>query len=300
MILSDKITSNSQWIGSFLSHLEAEKHLADSTLRAYRVDLNHYIKWLGEKYIIQMSTKTVMQFLDYVELRHAKPTLLRRLAALRTFYNWLHDREDLTMWFRANEIVNPMTPIKTPRYRRVAPKVMSRAEIQRLLEIPDDRKFLGARDRALMVLIYYCGIAVNELLAMDRGDMNFDRTQLVVKKKGRPDRLVPVGFYARDALTRYLQVLGTHPIMSRNTPGVLCPLFVNKAGNRLSTRSFRRKMGVCLKAANLNPKYTPHSLRHSFTAHQLEAGVPIEDVQAALGHRSVTTTKLYKPKASVI
>ena len=150
---------------------------------------------------------------------------------------------------------------------------------------------MGLRDRAILETMYSAGLRVSEVVGLDDGDLDFDAGVLRVRGKGRRERLTPVGSYALRALRRWLPVRKLHARTTWPGPGV--PVFVNKFGRRLTTRSVARMLEKYLKLTGLDSRTTPHSLRHSFATHLLDRGADIRSVQELLGHKSLVTTQIY-------
>ncbi len=159
-----------------------------------------------------------------------------------------------------------------------------------MFAVPPADKPLGLRDRAILETMYSAGLRVSEVVGLSDGDLDFQADIVRVRGKGRRERLAPIGSYATRALKRRLKV--RH--VDRTEPdGPETPVFVNKFGGRLSTRSVGRMLEKYLKLAGLDDRTTPHSLRHSFATHLLDRGADIRSVQELLGHKSLVTTQIY-------
>ena len=157
----------------------------------------------------------------------------------------------------------------------------------------DDRNLLGARDRAILETLYSTGIRVSELVGINRGDVDDSGQALIVRGKGRRERIVPLGSHALAALSHYARMLDDHQRQAGVATDSDSPLFINKHGTRLSTRSVRRKVSKYLAQAGLDPAISPHTLRHSFATHLLDNGADLRSVQELLGHQSLSTTQVY-------
>ena len=149
---------------------------------------------------------------------------------------------------------------------------------------------MGLRDRAILETMYSAGLRVSEAMGIDDGDLDFSLGIVCVRGKGKRERLAPLGSYAIRALRRWLKVRHLAP---SEPSGIKAPVFVNKFGKRLSTRSVSRLLEKHLKVAQLDQRTTPHSLRHSFATHLLDRGADIRSVQELLGHKSLVTTQIY-------
>ncbi len=182
-----------------------------------------------------------------------------------------------------------------PRQASRLPKAISIEQVEKLLAAPGDSEVLGRRDRAMLETLYSTGIRVSELVGLAFEDLDLAGEALRVKGKGKKERIVPLGSHAIGAVQRYLDMLKADPKfgpMAREG-GVRLPLFVNKHGGRLSSRSVRRKLDKYLISAGLDPDISPHTLRHSFATHLLKNGADLRSVQELLGHQSLSTTQVY-------
>jgi integrase/recombinase XerC len=167
---------------------------------------------------------------------------------------------------------------------------LSTQEIRQLLLAPPSGDYLGLRDRAILETIYSAGLRVSETVGLNDEDLDLADALLRIRGKGRRERLAPIGSYAQRALRHWLKVRRLSP---RQPSGPTAPVFVNKFGNRLTTRSVARMLEKHLLAAGLDRRTSPHSLRHSFATHLLNHGADIRSVQELLGHKSLGTTQIY-------
>lgn len=237
--------------------------------------------------ILTMGADRIREFLAHLADQNYSPaTMARKIATLRSFYKWAEKRGVAP--------TNPMSLIRTPRQSKRLPKAISLEEVERLLSAPDDRDTLGARDRCMLETLYSTGIRVSELVDLNVGDIDEENEALLVRGKGKKERLVPLGSHALAALTRYKQAVLNDPRFRRvwESPGAR-PLMVNKHGGRISARSVRRKLDKYLKQVGLDPTVSPHTLRHSFATHLLDNGADLRSVQELLGHQSASTTQVY-------
>ncbi len=276
-------------IDRFLQYLRVERNASDLTIKSYREDLTALCDYLGEAAggaPPEPGAVSVLDLRGYVaalsEAGYASSTVARRLASLRSFFKF-GQREG---W----AATNPAKPLRNPRKSRNLPHFLSAEEVGRLLAAPPAGGRQGLRDRAILETMYSAGLRVSELVGIDDGDMDFDTGVLRVRGKGRRERLAPIGSYAAEAMNRWLAVRRLHP---HEPAGPDAPLFVNKFGRRLTTRSVARMLEKYLKQAGLDTRTTPHSLRHSFATHLLDRGADIRSVQELLGHKSLITTQIY-------
>lgn len=319
-------------IEAFLHYLIDERHFSPYTSRCYGVDLRQFVDHLAEELNITPNTQhegemfarhrkatthsngslpvpngevvgkvgpvTVTQiifdanvdvirnFLTRLDEHHYSPaTMARKIATLRSFYRWMEK-----VGLIKN---NPMVLIRTPRQNKRLPKAIGVEQVERLLAAPDDSDLLGARDRAILETLYSTGIRVSELVGINRGDIDESSEALIVRGKGRKERIVPLGSHALTALRHYIHMLDAPQHRAGLNPDPDSPLFINKHGTRLSTRSVRRKVSKYLVTAGLDPDISPHTLRHSFATHLLDNGADLRSVQELLGHQSLSTTQVY-------
>jgi len=276
-------------IARFLQYLRVERNASPYTTKSYREDLVALAEYLSEAYggnCPQPAAITVLDLRGYVAALHesgyAKTTIARRLASLRSFFRFGR-REG---WSETN----PAKPLRNPRKGRALPHFLSAEDIGRLLEAPPSNDPMGLRDRAILETMYSAGLRVSEVVGLNEGDLDFAAGVVRVRGKGRRERLSPVGSYAVRALRRWLAVRKLHP---RQPGGPEAPVFLNKFGRRLTTRSVARMLEKHLKLTGLDARTTPHSLRHSFATHLLDRGADIRSVQELLGHKSLVTTQIY-------
>jgi integrase/recombinase XerC len=228
-----------------------------------------------------------LSFLD--NFGYSPATTARKIATLRSFYKWMHRRGLIE--------TNPMLLIRTPKQTKRLPKAISVEHVEKLLSMPDSRETLGARDRAILETLYSTGVRVSELVELNRVDLDQAEQTLRIRGKGKKERIVPLGSHALAAIRNYLSLLESDVRFTaqraRWNAEPTSPLFVNKSGGRLSSRSVRRKLDKYLAGAGLDPTISPHTLRHSFATHLLDNGADLRSVQELLGHQSLSTTQIY-------
>lgn len=264
--------------------MTAERGASPLTLKSYREDLlqlEEFLRSAGCRTPADASSSILRRFQAGLGAAgYAPATVARKLASMRSFYAF-GQREG---WIRAN----PAKPLRSPRRPRKLPKFLTGEEIARLLSAPDPAAAGGLRDRAILELMYSSGVRVRELVGLDDGDLDLANGTIRVRGKGRRERLGIVGTHARTAIRQWL---ATRP---RSTvPGRSRPLFTNRLGGRLSVRGIARLLEKHLATAGLARRASPHTLRHSFATHLLDAGADIRSVQELLGHKSLVTTQIY-------
>jgi integrase/recombinase XerC len=284
-----------QLIEQFLEHLRYERNVSAHTLRNYRIDLEQFLAHLtGPESTKKRATPSVEQ-IDHLTIREwlaslhtaqkSKSSIARKLAALRTFFQFLV-REGLLE-------LNPAKLVSTPRQEKKLPNHLSVEEAVRFIESPDTETDLGKRDRAMLELMYATGVRVAELTTMNLGDIDF-RSQLIrVTGKRRKQRIVPFGDPAGEALRSYLKIrekfLLNSPVSMRDEEA----LFLNYQGTRITTRSVGRMVDKYIRLCAGIHNISPHALRHSFATHLLDSGADLRDIQELLGHARLSTTQVY-------
>jgi integrase/recombinase XerC len=276
-------------IARYLQYLTVERNASAYTIKSYREDLTSLAEYLTEASggnCPAPEAVTVLDLRGYVAALHeagyAKASISRRLASMRSFFKF-GQREG---WTKAN----PAKPLRNPRKGRSLPHFLTADEIGRLLSAPPANTSMGLRDRAILETMYSAGLRVSEAVGLIRGDLDLDDGILRVRGKGRKERLAPVGSYATTAIQKWLAKARPNP---REPGGAATPVFLNKFGRRLTTRSVARMLEKYLQLTHLDTQTTPHSLRHSFATHLLDRGADIRSVQELLGHKSLVTTQIY-------
>ncbi len=273
----------------FLRYLATERNASDLTIKAYREDLFGLMEWLehgGDAVpaVDELTPQTLRQYQAALqEAGYARTTISRKLASLRSFYRFAQ-RQGLAK-------TNPAKPLRNPRRQRKLPHVLSTEEVGRLLAAPAADSVAGLRDRAILETMYSAGLRVSEVVGLSEGDLDFDEQITRVRGKGRKERISPLGSFALEAIAKYAKVRERH--VGEQTQGPAAAVFVNRFGNRLTTRSVGRMLEKYIATAQLDARTSPHTLRHSFATHLLDRGADIRSVQELLGHKSLATTQIY-------
>lgn len=305
-------------IQDFLGYLKFEKHFSDHTAKCYGADLEQFTDFLMgehgirpevlagsgggtnpspevanaqsqnrvqiEKLLIQADVQAMRKFMAYLnERQYTKSTTARKLATLRSFYKFLVKRNVIDS--------NPVSTLKTPKQDKKLPKFLEYEQIQKLLNTPPTGTWLGARDRAILEVLYSTGMRVSELVGLNLEDVDFLSEVIHIRGKGKKERICPIGSSALQSIQHYIEYRNKRMLNDSGFDSKV--LFANKHGKRLSTRSVRRKMDKYLLEAGLDPSISPHTLRHSFATHMLNNGADLRSVQELLGHQSLSTTQIY-------
>ena len=277
-------------IRAFLGYLEVQQGASLQTIRAYGSDLHqfHLFVKAGRKPVSPAAIvpEQVRGFLASLDRQgEKKASLARKLACLRSFYRYL---------IRNGEAKdNPAEDVRAPKLPKHLPRVLTKDDAAALMEFPSPGTGQFLRDRAVLETLYSTGLRVSELVGLNSEDLDLGAEALHVRGKGKKERIVPLGSHALGAIARYLEMLRQEPRFAAGVDMSKKPLFVNKHGGRLSSRSVRRKLDKYLKQVGLDPTISPHTLRHTFATHLLDNGADLRAVQEMLGHASITTTEIY-------
>lgn len=275
-------------VAQFLRYMSHERNASELTIKSYREDLIDLAEYLIEQLGagVKPNQVTPRDLRAYTAALHeagyAHASIARKLASLRSFYRFAQ-RQGLAD-------SNPAKPLRNPRGSRKLPHFLNSEEIGQLLLAPGNKSQLGLRDAAILETIYSAGLRVSEVVGLNDGDMDFEDAILRVRGKGRKERLSPLGRYAIDAIRDYLVV---RELSTKSNLGRKSPVFVNRFGNRLTTRSVGRMLEKYIQTTGLDTRTSPHTLRHSFATHLLDRGADIRSVQELLGHKSLVTTQIY-------
>lgn len=272
-------------IDRFLTYLKVERNSSDYTIKSYREDLYSLAEFLSEQdHTPQPGEITPLDLRGYVSALHeagyAKSSISRRLASLRSFFRFAQ-REGLVD-------TNPAKPLKNPRPDRKLPHFLTTEEIGKLLQAPPADDSMALRDRAIFEVLYSAGLRVGELVNINDDDLDLEDGVVRVEGKGKRERLAPLGSFAIRAIRRWTQQRVVKDPQARKIP-----LFVNRFGTRITTRSIGRMLEKYLLLTGLDQRTSPHTLRHSFATHLLDNGADIRSVQELLGHKSLVTTQIY-------
>ena len=281
-------------IERYINYLRYERNASPHTIRNYQSDLRQFRDFLKEgdpEAVVDVQTIDVLQirgFLGFLfEHEKKKTSIARKLAAVRAFYKFLAKDHVLAQ--------NPAATVSTPKLDKTLPRIMSEEEmnsfLDHLAEAAKDGDPSMRRDRAILELLYASGLRVSELVGLDLRSVNFGDTLLLVRGKGRKERIVPFGSKAKQALDDYLPI--RERILVEAKKGGQTALFLNTRGARLTTRSVDRLVKKYVHTYGPNVKVSPHSMRHAFASHLLTEGADLRAIQEMLGHRSLATTQKY-------
>lgn len=279
-------------VEQFLQHLKYERNLSPHTLRNYASDLEQFrahllaVEKREDVPVTEIDRLTIREWMASLHADHKKTSVARKLASLRTFFQFLIREGKLES--------NPAKMVATPKIERKLPNHLTIEDAVRFIETPDVNTDLGCRDRAILEFLYATGIRVGELVGINIPDVDLREKMVRVTGKRKKQRIIPFGEPALQALMRYLEdtrgtFLENCPITQRD----LNALFLNYQGTRITTRSVGRMVDKYIKRCADIHEISPHSLRHTFATHLLDSGADLRDIQELLGHARLSTTQIY-------
>jgi integrase/recombinase XerC len=293
--MASRSFEKSGFIQRFIHYLSVEKNASPHTCRGYRKDLEGFEDFLkssgmylnsrGVVEIEKVDRIAIRKYMSFLHRKNKKSSIARKISTLRSFFKYLMREQAIPS--------NPAKSVSTPKVEKTLPTTLSVDEAFRLMESPqripekssEVSKERHLRDRAILELLYSSGLRVSELVGLNLNHLNPDLGIVRVMGKGRKERIVPVGVKALEALEAYLEERG----VSRED----APIFINFLGGRLTTRSVGRLIKKYTRHSGIFRKVSPHSLRHTFATHLLDAGADIREIQEMLGHSSLSTTQRY-------
>ena len=271
-------------LDTFIDHLWLEDGLSRNTLDSYRRDLQQFADWLkqkADKNLAQVEQADIQQYLA-VRFPKSRPRSISRLvASLRRFYRYA---------LRENRItVDPTLQIDSPKLPRSLPKRLTEEDVESLLAVPDINQPLGLRDRAMLEILYACGLRVSELVGLLVTEVGLSEGVIRVTGKGSKTRLVPMGEEAVDWVARYLKEARPEILQRRLSDS----LFITQRGEAMTRQAFWYLIKRHAVHAGIKKSLSPHVLRHAFATHLLNHGADLRVVQMLLGHADISTTQIY-------
>lgn len=281
-------------VEDFRRHLEEEKAVSSYTRKSYMTDLQQFVDFMerpgtaggtGVESLTMIEPSDVRGFLVHLyQKKVRKSSMSRKVSALRSFFRFL---------VREGKIrINPAEAVQSPKIERYLPTFLQVDEMFTLLNAEFKEDVFGWRDRAIVELIYSSGIRVGELVGLNRKDVDLKEGLLKVKGKGRKERIVPFGRPAATALECYLGKR-VSCMASQGDEKPEDPVFLNRWGKRLTTRSVGRIVNKYVALSGVKKRISPHSLRHTFATHLMDEGADLRVIQELLGHQSLSTTQKY-------
>ncbi|MBI5273568.1 MAG: tyrosine recombinase XerC [Chlamydiales bacterium] len=269
---------------NFLAFLKEIKNASEHTIRNYQIDLVAFQEFMQEDSVDKLGIRRYLASLHEKGLK--KRSIARKVSTLKSFFKFLVLQKKITN--------NPLDEIQTIKLDKPIPVSLSYAEVEQFFNQPDTNDFLGLRDRTMLELFYSSGIRVAELVSLDKDDIDLKRKLMRVKGKGKKERIVPVTATAIAWIEKYLfhpeRIMNGKKHKKERDPR---SLFLNRWGNRITTRSIDRIFRAYLLQSGLAQDITPHTIRHTIATHWLENGMDLKTIQEILGHSSLMTTTIY-------
>lgn len=271
-------------IDPFLDDLWSRKGLSDNTLQAYRSDLCHFDQFIQQRHR-QLLTVEQTEIRDYLSARveqgFAKSSSARLISCLRAFYKYLVLKKLID--------IDPVAMIKQPKLDRKLPDSLSEADVDRLLSEPNVDDPIECRDRAMLELLYACGLRVSELIGLTMDQMSLRQGLVRILGKGGKERLVPLGEMAVSEIEQYL-ASARFDLLKGKSSDVMFP---SKRGTMMTRQTFWYRIKLYALRAGIAVHLSPHTLRHAFATHLLNHGADLRVVQMLLGHSDLSTTQIY-------
>ena len=281
--MSSNLSNSEILIDNFIDVLWLEKGLSKNTLSAYRHDISSFSDWYKGVSLLEVQR---VDLLDYLSQRlkdgYSSRSTARSLSSLRAFYSHITVKHNLKE--------NPTSRVDSPKLGRSLPKTLSEDEVEKLISSPDVEDYIGLRDRAMLELIYACGLRVSELISLDMLNLNLRQGVIRVIGKGEKERLVPMGEEALDWVQKYINKGRPYLLKEDNK---VSELFLSKRGKSMTRQTFWYRIKEYANKASINKDLSPHTLRHAFATHLINHGADLRTVQLLLGHSSLSTTQIY-------
>ncbi|MDC1318323.1 site-specific tyrosine recombinase XerD [Candidatus Thioglobus sp.] len=273
---------NSDLIDQFIDFYWLTTGASKNTLSAYRSDLKIFSKWLNNISLIDADKKQIQDYFSYrKDSNISASTQSRMLTCLHSFYQFLSDKKNLK--------IDPTEQLDYPKLEKKLPIFLNVQEVERLLEAPNSKSLFGQRDRAMLELLYSCGLRVSELINLSYHNINLKDEFIRIHGKGNKERLLPMGEIAIDYLTKY--ELNSRPALLKN--GQSDSYFLSNRGRAMSRQNFFYIIKDYASKAGIDKPLSPHSLRHAFATHLVQKGADLRSVQLMLGHSDISSTQLY-------
>ena len=273
---------NTELIDQFIDYYWLSTGASKNTLAAYRSDLKIFNKWLAGKSFISVNSKNIQDyFSDRQKNNIGSSTQARILTCLHSFYQYL----------LANQLIkkDPTEQLSQPKLEKKLPVFLNIQEVEKLLEAPSSSSLFGQRDRAMLELLYSCGLRVSELINLSYHNINLKEEFIRIHGKGNKERVLPMGEVAIDYLMKY--ETNARPMLLKN--GQSDSYFLSNRGSAMSRQNFFYIIKAYANQVGIDKPLSPHSLRHAFATHLVQKGADLRSVQLMLGHSDISSTQLY-------
>jgi integrase/recombinase XerD len=272
------MVNNTTLIEKFLDYYWLSSGASQNTLSAYQSDLKLFSKWLGND-LSHINSKHINNYFKHRQLSAA--TQSRILTCLRIFYQYLITQQLIK--------TNPTAKLHHPKQTQKLPVFLNIEEVDRLLNTPNKNTIFGLRDRAMLELLYSCGLRVSELITLDYHNINLNEEYIRIHGKGNKERLLPMGEVAIDYLNTYEKKARPFLLKSGQTDHY----FLSNRGSSMSRQNFFYIIKAYAVKAGIDKPLSPHTLRHAFATHLVQQGADLRSVQLMLGHSDISTTQIY-------
>ena len=278
-----------KYLEDFCMYLEVERNFSLHTVRAYRSDVLTFLIWLKSKDISELLHSDIKQFVLFMQkFNYSKSTTARKIASLRTFFNFLYKENIIN--------VNPVKGIHSPKKNKVLPKFLTEEEMENILNSIKCDTPPRYRNKVILELLYCSGMRVSELSGLNFADLNIENNEIRVFGKGSKERIVLISDRVKQYINTYIKTV--RPLINTDGPQKTTvnddsPLFINKTGYRLQPQSVRTAIKETVEMLNIPQNVTPHVFRHSFATKLLNHGADLRVVQELLGHASISNTQIY-------
>jgi len=274
----------------FVQVLKIEKNHSSNTIDSYLLDIKSFEKYLKKRKISFKNTvndtEVVKKYFRYLSRSKISPrSIKRKFSSLSSYFSYLIDRKTIKK--------NPLNGIYTPKLTKKLPIVLSVDEIKQIFKQSEntDNELLGLRDRCIIELLYSCGLRVSELCELKVNNIQFDANVIRFFGKGNKERIIPLTFYAKEWLEKYLyqsrQILSNRKLSDQKY------VFLSNNGKRLTRAAIWQSIKKYVNAAGITKTVSPHTFRHSFATHLVDGGANLVEIQKLLGHSDISTTEIY-------
>ena len=269
----------------YLTMLRVERNVSPRTLEAYQRDLNQYLSFINDKDISNLSEISQMHIRDYIRILNnnglAASSISRIFSSIRSYHKYLSAEQIVTE--------NPTLVLNSPKIPKKLPEVLMANEIESIIEAIDSSSNFYQRDKAIIEMLYSCGLRVSEICDLNISNLFLDDDMIRIMGKGSKERLLPVGGRAKQFLNQYL----IHSRLGFQKDKSSSSVFLSRNGNPLTRAMINNILKKWSQIAGITKPVSPHTLRHSFATHLLEGGADLRFVQALLGHSDISTTQIY-------
>ena len=275
-------------VDEFINFVQVEREYSEHSVTAYAKDLSELAIYIQEEKIpddiLSVDFYVLRGFITTLYDRNlSKSSIERKISTIKSFFKFLYRRGVIEE--------NPARMLKFPKKEKYLPTVFNVDDIFALLDLPDKSTPMGLRDALILELLYGTGVRVSELVGLDRNMVDLKGMRILVRGKGKKERIVPIAPELADIIQSYYKVM--YDIITGDNMANSDALIINRLGGRMTDRTVRRVMETYLKKAGLPLDYSPHSFRHTFATHLLEGGADLRSIQELLGHESLATTQKY-------